>query len=228
MIIYDHIAQMTDEWFELKKGIPSASGASKVVSVAGKIQSSAAMYCDELIEAMLGLTSEKDKFKSEDLDRGIEYEAEARGLFEMETGMEIREVAWITNDAGSAGCSPDGLIELPGAGMGWETKCPKARTHIGYRRMARPYLMKEFGRFELYTAEALPTKYKQQCHWSMAITGLQRWYFQSHHPKLPPLYVLVKADAYTVKVRSAINQFTESMAQEIESLGVEIPQRKAA
>lgn len=225
MQIYDHVEQMSPEWFLLKSGIPSGSSAGKIITPAkGSLSAQADGYINELLEEMAGLNDEEEhKWLSRDMEIGIEREPDARRLFELETGMPVRQVAWVTNDLNTAGCSPDGLIELPGKMSGWETKCPKARTHIGYLRNAMPHLIKHDGGFDLYSAEALPIAYKCQCHWSMAVTGLQQWYFQSYHPDLPPLYVLVTADDFTTKVRQAMNTFTTNLAEAAELLSIDMP-----
>ena len=203
MIIYDQIVQMSPEWFALKSGVPSASKADKILTPTGKLSSQSVMYMNELLAEMAGYGDEPFE-PNEWMLRGIEMEPEARAFFEFETGRTVAQVAWITNDEGTAGCSPDGITGVRTAQAGFEVKCPKASTHIGYLRNGE-----------------LPPKYAPQIHWSMAITGLQDWYFMSYFPGLDPLIVLVSADDYTTKVKVAIDEFTKTLSSEAERLGIQ-------
>ena len=87
-------------------------------------------------------------------------------------------VGFVTNDEGTIGCSPDGLIaDASGAWLrGLELKCPSAEIHVGY-------LLGEF-----------PHIYLPQIQGGMAITGLQSWDFVSYHPSLPKVLVTVARD----------------------------------
>ena len=202
MITYTDIEQMSPEWFAKKSGIPSASRSDKIVTPTGKFSTQSVMYMNELIAERAGYGDEPFE-PNEWMLRGIEMEPEARALFEFETGLTVAQVGWVTNDEGTAGCSPDGLSELRSIQVGFEVKCPKASTHIGYLRNG-----------------VLPPKYKPQVHWSMAVTGLKDWYFMSYFPGLDPLIVLVSADDYTEKVKDAITKFTDLLATESKRLGI--------
>ena len=204
MIIYDEIDQMSQEWFELKAGIPSASNASKILTPTGKLSAQSEGLMNALIAERLGFGDDPIE-PNEWMLRGIELEAEARDLFRFETGLDTRQVAWITNDDGTAGCSPDGLAELRTITVGVEIKCPKASTHIGYLRAGK-----------------LPAYYAPQVHWSMAVTGIRQWYFMSYYPGLDPLVKLVEADEYTDKVAEALAQFSDKLEAEAAKFNAEI------
>ena len=203
MKVYSDIKQITPEWFALKSGIPSATGAKKILTATGNLSTQAGGYIDQLLAERAGFGEEMFE-PTEHMLTGIEREPEARDLFTFETGLEVHGVAWVTNDAGTAGCSPDGLIDNKGVKSGWEVKCPMAKTQFGYLRKG-----------------VLPSTYKQQIHWSMAVTGLTRWYFMSYFPGLDPLIIQIKADSYTDKVTVAMNEFTERLAIESERFGLE-------
>jgi hypothetical protein len=57
--------------------------------------------------------------------------------------------------------------------------------------------------FRSVISGVIPAKYKPQVHFSMAITGIRKWYFMSYYPGLNPLIVLVEWDDYTDKMRAA-------------------------
>ena len=210
MIIHS-MEQYGDEWWSIRKGIPTASCASKIVTPTGNLSVQSRAYMNELIADSLGFGDEPTE-PTEWMTRGLELEPEARAFYEFDSGLTVDQVGFITNDEGSAGCSPDGLIipliELaltegtPNA-TGWEFKCPKASTHIGY-------LLKG----------GLPDYYKPQVHFSMAVSGIREWVFVSYFPGLEPLIVSVEWDEYTDKINEAIAGFTENLAAAREKLGL--------
>lgn len=191
--------QYSDEWNEIRAGIPTASCADKILTPTGKLSAQSDKYLNELLAERAGYGDAPTE-PTEWMLRGLEMEPEARAYFEFEKGLTVTEVGFITNEDGTAGCSPDGLID---GAIGWESKCPKASTQIGYLR----------------TGE-LPAYYKPQVHFSMAVTGLDKWWFMSYFPGLDPLIVLVERDEYTEKVAAAVKQFTDRLAAESERLGI--------
>ena len=190
--------QYSDEWWQVRLGLPTASCADKIVTPTGKLSAQSKGYMYSLIADSLGL-GEPPIDPTEWMLRGTELEPEARSFYEFETGSTVDEVGFITNNDGTAGCSPDGLI---GEALGWEVKCRKASTMIGY-----------------LINGGLPPYYKPQIHFSMAVTGLKQWTFMAYHPDLAPLIVPVEWDSYTDNVAKAIDQFIKDIAEARTALG---------
>lgn len=191
--------QRSDEWFAIRCGIPTASSADKILTPTGKLSAQSDKYLNELLADRAGYGDESME-PTEWMQRGIDLEPEARALFEFHTGHDVEQVGFITNDDGTAGCSPDGIIPLM---AGFEVKCPKASTHFGYLR-----------------AGVLPPYYAPQVHFSMAITGIPLWYFMSYYPGLDPLIVLVERDEYTDRIEAAVKEFTDRLAEESARFGL--------
>jgi hypothetical protein len=61
----------------------------------------------------------------------------------------------------------------------------------------------------------LPAKYRPQVHFSMAITGIQTWFFMSYFPGLRPLILPVHWDDYTDKIRETALTFASEYEQEM-------------
>lgn len=197
-----HMEQMSAEWYAAKCGIPSASKADKMLTPLGKLSAQSDTYMDQLLAERAGFAD--DPMEPTDwMKRGIKLEDDARKLFAFTKDIKVKEVGWVTNDEGTAGCSPDGVIKLRKAKAGWENKCPKASIHIGYLRRGE-----------------LPKKYKPQVHMSMAILGVKDWFFQSYFPGLDPLIIHVEADDYTAKIAEAVSQFTKNLQAEAKRLGI--------
>ena len=101
-------------------------------------------------------SAEKESYTNEDMERGNELEALARGIYEIETGNEVEEVGFIELDE-FTGCSPDGLIGEEG---GLEIKC-----------------LKDFKFFMLLTEgiENILSDYKWQIQMCLYVTGRDWW-----------------------------------------------------
>ena len=189
MIIHD-MEQYSEEWWNARKGIPTASCADKILTPTGKLSTQSRGYINELIADSLGYGDEPRE-PTDWMIRGLELEPEARAFYEFETNSNVQEVGFITNDDGTAGCSPDGLLI---GEVGWEVKCPKASNHIGY-----------------LLDGGLPNYYAPQVHFSMAVSGLKHWVFISYFPGLDPLIVGVEWNDYTDKVSAALTEFINTL-----------------
>lgn len=172
MIIVD-CEQGTEEWFAARCGIPTASCFDKIITSTGKKSTQSDTYLNQLIgESFVGV---QPSYSNEAMDRGKELEAEARGLFEFITDLEVQEVGLCYKDElKTVSCSPDGLI---GDDSGIEIKCPNLSTHVGYLRDGK-----------------VPTKYVAQVQGSMYVTGRDTWYFMSHFPGMKPLIIKAEKD----------------------------------
>lgn len=198
MIIHRDIDQGSQAWFDLRRGLPTASCADKLLTPTGRLSAQSEGYLNALLAERAGFADEPME-PTPWMLRGIELEPQARAMFELEKGLTVEQVAFVTTDDGRAGCSPDGLID----DVGFEVKCPRCSTHIGYLR-----------------AGALPPYYRPQVHFSMAVTGFERWWFMSYFPGLDPLIVLVERDEYTEKVAAALGEFCDRLNAETVRLGL--------
>lgn len=105
----DEIEQGSKEWLELRNLKFTASNAD-TISANGKgletlvKEMLAEYYSSQEFEEYTG------KFKSADMQRGNDYEAMARSVYELETGNTVKEVGFIQRSK-YIGCSPDGLVD---------------------------------------------------------------------------------------------------------------------
>jgi len=161
--------QGTEEWFQARLGIPTASEFSKIITPAKMEPSrSADGYIDKLVGEWL--TGEPDEsFQSDWMKRGHDTEQEGRDFYTFHTGVDVMQVGFCMEDAKKWGCSPDGLVGEDG---GVEIKCPSPGIHVGYLK-----------------GNKVPTAYKLQVLGSLLITGREWWDFVSYHPKAPALII---------------------------------------
>jgi hypothetical protein len=185
VIILNH-EQGTEDWFNARLGVPSASNYAKLITATGNPSTSADGYINQLIaEAVTG--ERADFYTNAHMERGTALEPEARAYYEFMRDMEAQEVGFCLHDEVKTGCSPDALV---GDG-GLEIKCPSSAVHVSYLRENR-----------------LPPAYKQQVMGCMWITGAEWWDFLSYHPAMPSLLIQVKReqkyiDALAVEVTKA-------------------------
>lgn len=196
------VVQMSPEWYEARMGIPTASRFDRIITAkTGKLSAAADDLIAELIAERLdphpgGMT---EKPMNAAMRHGVDTEPEARRFFEMERGVQVRQVGFCTTDDGRIGCSPDGLIDPDGV---LELKVPQLKTHIGY-------LMRN----------ELPPEYAAQCHGHLVVTGRAYCDFMSYGGlTIEPLIVRVEPNEYTRNLRIALEQFLERLDRAIRKL----------
>jgi len=125
MKLHNNIEQRSQEWFRLRQEHPLTASEAQAIGNQGK-------GLETLVWGQLSAkysTGEVDSYTNKDLERGIELEAQARSLYELETGNVVEEVGFVTNDEVSkyAGASPDGLVGKDGL---LEIKCFEDKKHF--------------------------------------------------------------------------------------------------
>ncbi len=190
--------QRTETWHQERMGIPTASNFDKIYTGTGLPSKQATTYMNEILAHMaLGYDPDYQStggaMASEWVQRGVDMEIEAALWYEGKTGEDIEHVGFVINEAGNAGCSPDGLLGCDG---GLEIKCPKHSTHIGY-----------------WLNHKLPVKYVPQVQGSLWITGRLWWDFVSYHPEIKPMLIRVERnEKYIEGLASAVNVFCSKLA----------------
>lgn len=117
MKIYDNLQQGTNEWLEVRSGKFTGSDFHILI---GNSETKKKILFKKSIER-LTKTTIIEEITSPDIERGKEEEKNARLLYEMETGQEVKQIGFAELDEW-VGCSPDGLVNNDGI---IEIKCPK-------------------------------------------------------------------------------------------------------
>ena len=191
MKIYN-FEQQSPEWHEIRSGVLTGSEFKKVLTPGkGDLKTKGrgkSKEIDKDFMAELALqelpTDPHEENNQEILDRkfdiewGRRWEGPAREWFAYNV-MSVSQVGFVKrSEGGLLGCSPDGLIpdggELGKWYAGLEIKCPKLKKHTLWA-----------------LAGVLPDEHKLQVHGSMAVTGLDVWYFMSYFPGYKPFLVEV-------------------------------------
>lgn len=182
------VEQGSPEWFAVRRGVPTASRFSSIITPKyGEYAAAAETYINQLIDELMR-PQESEQFGGNlHTQRGKDMEPEARELYAFEHDVVPQQVGFIKNDAGTLGCSPDSLIGTDG---GLEIKCPDGPTHVKWLR-----------------AGGVPDEHKPQVHGSLIITGRAWWDFLSYCPGYQPLLVRVHPDGFTEKLRAHLDRF---------------------
>lgn len=213
MIVHKDIEQRSPEWYAVRKGMLTSSNFNQVITPTGKLADSNAsrkFIRDLVIECFVDHDPHKENAEKKmsydfSINWGNDHEGVAREWF-AENKMPVSEVGFVKMGKNiPIGCSPDGVIpsgeDLGKWDAGLEIKCPSLRTHIG--------------RLE---AGTLPDEYKIQVHGSMAVTGLDRWYFLSYYPGFRSFLLEVKRDEFTEKVGDSLAEFVKVYKAEFSRL----------
>jgi putative phage-type endonuclease len=148
--------QRTPEWYALRKGKLTASHAD-VIAAAGRGLDT---YILKLVADSFS-SADPDSYTNEHLQRGIELEDQARELYSLTTGHEVKQVGFIELNE-LIGCSPDGLVGEDG---GIEIKCHDNKEH-----------------FRLLIGEPIDSAYLWQIQMSLFITGRKWWNYVAYNP----------------------------------------------
>ena len=170
--------QNSKEWHTARCGIPTASNFDKIITTKGEPSKQRIKYLYQLAgEAITGIAEET--YQNGAMQRGIEMEDEARQLYTLITGNEVKQVGFCLTDEGY-GASPDGII---GDDECLEIKCPTVAVHVGY-----------------LLGNALPTDYFQQVQGQLLVTNRKWANFMSYYPGLKPLIIRVERDDKFLKI----------------------------
>ena len=201
--------QYTDEWWRVRRGIPTASEFGAIITPAkGEMSKQAIGYVCQLIadryDPAYGM---QEDYVSAAMKNGTDAEPDARRTYEMLRDVDVHEVCFCVTDDGRIGASPDGLVGDDGV---LELKCPQPKTQVQY-----------------LVGGELPAAYRPQVHGHLVVTGRAWCDFMSYSPGLPPLLLRVTPDDYTAKLRAALAEFLELYDETLQSLDLPDPPKPA-
>lgn len=164
LTIYDQLEQGTPEWLEARRGIVTASTVGKLLTSTGKVannETSRALTDTLVAELLTGRVEYTPPTR--DMQRGTILEDASRNIYAEHYG-EVTEIGFARLDADTytLGASPDGLVGEVG---GFETKSPRARTHL-----------------RTILEDRVPPVYVPQVQACLLVTGRRWWDFASYVP----------------------------------------------
>lgn len=199
MPIYNDCIQYSESWERARLGIPTSSKFDKIITPTGKESKQWKSYCYGLIaERITGRKNET--YSSPFMERGLEEEVNAVNQYEMLRNIETQHMGFITNDAGTIGCSPDRLVGEDGI---LEIKCPAPQTHVGY-----------------LLGEELSMDYYPQIQGQLYISERKWVDIISYHPEIRPVIIRVERDeAYMSVMAELLGKVTSYIEEKLAFIG---------
>lgn len=201
MEIITDCEQGSEAWHALRYGWTTASKFKDVMAKGqGKTRKS---YMLQLAaEAITDMRVES--YTNEFMEWGTETEPQARAMYELKSGNDTGQVAFIKLDEkNKIGCSPDSTIGDDGL---LEIKCPKTSTQI-----------------ETYLSGKMPTSHRAQVQGQLWVSGRQWCDFVSFDPRIngDSSYFCVRVDrdqTYIDELSVACFEFTKELKAMIQTL----------
>lgn len=190
-MIAHNVVQGSTEWLAIRAGIPTASCFDRVITPKGKPSAQAEKYMYKLLaERLIG--HPVVEFAGPWAERGKDLEADAAAYYESVRELTLESVGFVTNDAGTVGCSPDRLVGSDGL---LELKVPAEHTHVAY-------LLKR----------GVDTDYYPQVQGQLWVTGRSWLDIMSFHPQMPAAIVRVERNEdYIDMLSRAVTAFSEDL-----------------
>jgi hypothetical protein len=205
--IFDKIEQNSPAWFEIRKGLPTASMFKAILAKGeGKTRYS---YMRKLAaEIITGQPSEE--LKRPELDRGHAMEAEARSYYSFLSDADPQLIGFVRN--GPKGASPDAFIG--------ENGLLEIKTQRG-DLLIETILKGEF-----------PSEHVAQVQGQLWVTEREWADIIVYWPNMPPFIRRAHRDSFYIsKLSQAVNQFNEELAELVETIKAyspTIPSQKSA
>jgi putative phage-type endonuclease len=197
MQIIKNIEQGSQEWFQLRLGVATASNFDKIITAGGKQSATLEKYALQLATDLI-LTEPDPTYKNNLMVRGNEVEPLARQAYQEETFSIVEEITMLKSDCGNFSYSPDGLVGEDGL---IEIKCPLGTTH-----------------FQYIIDNKAPTDYWQQLQGGLWVSGRKWIDFISFHPHFKTKQIFVKRverdENYIAKLEELANK-TISLRNEL-------------
>lgn len=191
MIIYPELEQGTEEWRRTRSGIPTASMFSAVLAK-GEGKTRRSYMCRLAGEIITGEPAET--YKSADMERGNQMEAEARDFYSFSTDAELQRIGFIVN--GRKGCSPDSLIGSDGM---LEIKTQRADLLI-----------------ETLIKNEFPSEHKAQCQGALWVAEREWIDLAVYWPKMPTFVKrATRDDLYIRQLSDAVDRFNDELAETV-------------
>lgn len=196
-VIHD-VEQGTAQWFDVRKGLATASEFECLVKRGKDGKPSATRKTYMLQLAGERLTGEPPEgFFSIYTERGKALEPEARSLYAMLTDTQPQQVGFITNHG--VGCSPDSFVGADGM-LEIKTKAPKLL-------------------IEAILADEFCPDHVAQCQGALWVAEREWIDLAVYWPNLPPfLKRATRDEAYIANLASEVARFNDELAAIVEKI----------
>jgi hypothetical protein len=198
VFLEEDLPQRSEHWYELRRGIPTASVFSTIMATGADGGSS--LTRQKLLYLMAGEIisgQPMETFSNHFMEKGIEVEPLALEHYAFTRGVEVSRVGFVRRTihlplGGTlvVGCSPDGLVGKDGI--------------VQVKWMKQDLLV------ELVDKGRFPGEHRAQCQAEMWVTG-RRWcdlkIFNETMTAISPTFRIERSDAFIAEMRNAAETF---------------------
>lgn len=198
--IFSDIEQGSDDWFAVRKGMPTASMFATVLASGkdgggGATSVTRKTYLMKLAGEIITGEPMEGGYTNATMDRGKVMEEEARNLYAFQHPEPVTKVGFIVN--GKKGCSPDSLVGDRGM---LEIKST-------FPHLLIPLLIKD----------EFPPAHMAQCMGNVWVAERDWIDIIVYWPKMKPFEKrLFRDEIYIRKLSDAVNQFNAELAELVE------------
>jgi len=194
------IDQGTQEWKNLRLGIPTASWFHTIITPTGKPSENRERkkYIYRLVAERLLRQPMPDNFVNSWMERGNDLEEAAARAFIKKEKVDLLPGGFVTTNDGKAGCSPDRLLAKKGMATNecLEIKVPSPWVHLGN------------------LCDGPGDKYRAQVQGQLMIGEFEAVHFYSWNPNLPERHVVTLRDEKYIRTLEALlGLFLEEVEQ---------------
>jgi hypothetical protein len=189
-----NVEQGTNQWFQVRMGIPTVS-MFKSIMAKGRAKGS---YGAARRTYMLQLLAERisgrvtPHWTNEHTARGHEDEPKARYSYGFESGNKVEQVGFVMDDELGAGFSPDGLVGTDGI--------IEIKSKLGHLHLA------------VMLDDCVPKDHIHQCQGGLLVTGRKWCDFVSYSDGLPLYVKRVERDEEMIgEMRQSIMDFNTEL-----------------
>lgn len=199
--IYDSFEQGDAEWHAVRLGIPTASCFAQVMAVTKGEGAVRDLYMRKLAGERLTEMPRED-YHNAAMERGKLVEPELRAMFEIETGIQLRQIAFGRREMafGDVGASPDSLIVDEVAGVEFKSQAP--------------HLL-----IEVLRSQKVPGEHIAQVQGNMLTFDAAYWWIAIGYPGMPMFRRRIARDnAYIARLKVGLQAFCEELDEMVEWL----------
>jgi hypothetical protein len=206
---FDEVPQLSEDWFELRRGIPTASRFADVMASSDEAKMRT-KYLHRLAgELVSGETAET--FRNDAMDRGREMEPAARAYYERTHLVDVDRVGFVKRTvrpqalgakAFVIGASPDGLV---GKRKGLEIKTMRPELLMAQKQRG---------------AGGFPTEHRWQCQGTMLVADLDEvdllLFYDGRKGPMALKFTVVRNDHDIARLRDALDAFSYELRKLVE------------
>lgn len=198
------VDQRSPQWIAMKRGVPSASQAHRLLTPAKRLTYARELLAEQLTDTM------PEQFVTPQMQRGIDLEPTALDLYCLQRDVEVDQVGFVWSDdwPDRVGVSPDGLVDPDGL---VEVKCPSSARHIEY------------------LLDGAPAEYIAQMQMQMLVVDRPWCDFVSFDDRVDPMHaLLIRRYERDPKMEQKLREGIEEVLGLLEQWRAELEKRRAA